>query len=200
MSTAIKYALCCAMSALPKAYQHATMPVVLPIPMTFWNVKNELFDRAVCETDESVQQFLPYVTVVNEDNKIFTYSRGKGGAEARLHGQLSIGLGGHVDDVPEPGVSLKTWLSVEGERELREEVGITALSPLEFKGFLRDPTTDVGRVHMGLYAIYTVTSDALGEHEEGQIEEGAWLSLDELRERETYARLEPWSKLVLSQL
>ena len=36
----------------------------------------------------------------NEHGEILVYERLSGGGEARLHGQSSIGVGGHMNDVP----------------------------------------------------------------------------------------------------
>ena len=46
-----------------------------------------------------------------------------GGGESRLHGQSSIGVGGHMNDVIGAN-SVNEVLRVNAQRELEEEVGL----------------------------------------------------------------------------
>lgn len=57
----------------------------------------EMRDRAICETDSSFLQLLPYIIVMTEDQNILTYRRPDTGDEPALHGMYSIGFGGHMD-------------------------------------------------------------------------------------------------------
>src|SRR5699024_2354749 len=74
-----------------------------------------------------------------------------GGGEERLHGLLSIGVGGHMNDVPEVA-DIDSKLSVNAARELEEEVGLSAESvkDMEIMGLINDDDNEVGRVHIGL--------------------------------------------------
>jgi predicted NUDIX family phosphoesterase len=75
------------------------------LPFTEWPVY--LMDRAIVDDKTLLptehQQILPYITLtrtVNGRKQVLHYSREGKGAEARLHGLLSIGFGGHVDTIP----------------------------------------------------------------------------------------------------
>lgn len=198
----VKNALVCDTKDLPEVYLNAGGPVIVsPIPSSFWYLKSRLADRAVCETDESTQQFLPYITVYDNEKRIFVYSRGKGGAEARLIGNLSIGLGGHVDEeVPAGYSTLYSWLSNEGRRELLEEAGLEINDHLNFAGLIRDTSNPVGRVHLGVWAAVKVSAEDVSETEAEIVENGEWLTLPEILEPKTYDRLENWSKAVVIYL
>jgi predicted NUDIX family phosphoesterase len=206
----IKLALCVALSALQSNYRAiydeagnpkpGQKPQALPIDSSFYSMTNEqlrLVDRADCETDRSLRQILPYVICVDSDLKVFTYSRGGKGAEGRLHGNLSIGLGGHMDEQIPAATSFATWMSIEGNRELAEEAGLPATS-LSFTHLLAD-TNDVGCVHCGVVAIRYVSAEekAALSPEAGCIENGEWLSVHKLAEDALFQRLEGWSKLAL---
>ena len=201
-----KLALCLERADAPVAFNMAKD--LRAIPMTelheldqraLWNVPARLIDRAICETDPSTLQFIPYVVLTDEDDRVFCYCRGKGGAEARLQGALSIGLGGHVDEQKPPELDLERWLKLEALRELEEEVGLTSAmsDDIDFCALLVDPTDGVGRVHMGLLAILPVARRDLGAAELGVIEGGQWLSLPELCAAETFDRMEGYSKAAI---
>src|SRR5207253_1300135 len=95
-------------------------------------------------------QLLPYIKVGVERGDTFRYTRGGGGEEARLHGNYSVGIGGHVDIYPQPG-SLLSVIQAEAQREAKEETKLD-LEPhlLTPTHFICDPTNAVGRVHLGL--------------------------------------------------
>lgn len=195
----IKHALTIQTSALPE--HTAAARNVLPIPESFWGLPTELADRRFCESDETKQQLLPYIVAVNQHEKIFCYSRGNAGTEKRLVGNKSIGLGGHVDDVPQFDMSLYTWMQDEAEREVFEEVGLKPLAALEFVNLLVDQTNSVGRVHVGLLAFAHVNVPDVGvAAEEGHIEKGEWLTVAELQELAKNGELENWSAMALEQL
>jgi predicted NUDIX family phosphoesterase len=168
----------------------------------FWSCDTHIADRATCETNPSLQQIIPYIILVNEDSKLFCYSRGKGGEEERLHAKLSIGLGGHVDNSIPEGLTLKSWLTLEGNRELFEEVGFMSLpsSPMDFCALLSDQTDKVGTVHLGVLAIQNADTRELTLLEKGVIEHVEWLSIRELKQEPHHSRLENWSLLALQYL
>ncbi len=196
----VKLALCANLTDLPETFQKETQLSVTPLPESFWNTETFLVDRALCETDETLRQFIPYIVLKNaETGQVFTYSRGQGSEEARLRGNLSIGLGGHMDELAPEGMSLRTWCDMEAHRELKEEAGVTQMLNLEYVGLLCDPTNEVGRVHIGLLAIVTVTPDVISTLEHGVIEHGIWESPENLMTH-SYERLENWSKAAVAHL
>lgn len=205
----IKYALCVPLYKLQASYRkiynefgfpiEGRGPQTMQIDPTFFQFTNadlQLVDRAVCETNRNLRQIIPYISLVDSDNKIFVYSRGGEGGEGRLIGKLSIGLGGHMDlQIPE-ATSFATWLSVEGNRELAEEAGLEEQT-LSFTHLIAD-TDDVGCVHVGVLTVRHVSAKekAALSPEAGCIEKGEWLSISELLAPQIFDRLEGWSKLV----
>jgi len=181
----------------------------------YWeDVVTRLVDRDICETDESTLQLIPYVMLVKEGKpsvapegeglavdfpapRFFTYSRGTGGEEARLHGALSIGLGGHIDGQIPEGMKAKNWFAAEAVRELEEEVGLQAATSHEVifaDALLYDPANPVGRVHVGILCAVRLLDRDLGKHEAEVVEHAQWLTLEELMDPAVFQRLEPWSQ------
>ena len=95
--------------------------------------------------------------------KILSYSRSNKSGESRLHGKRSLGFGGHINDL-DHAYSRKSSYSTESlfyntirqglNRELSEELSIDwnncACHSMQYKGLIYDPTTDVGKVHLGI--------------------------------------------------
>src|SRR5436309_10680442 len=55
----------------------------------------EFRPRAAVETDPSYKQLIPYV-VLRWRDRLFHYTRGAAGGEARLRAKRSVGVGGHI--------------------------------------------------------------------------------------------------------
>ena len=78
--------------------------------------------RKDAEIDYQYKQVIPYV-ILECDNNIFTYRRGKLLTEERLLGNYSVGVGGHIS-VTDPnlfGMAYQEGL----QREINEEVNIS---------------------------------------------------------------------------
>src|SRR5699024_3508131 len=74
------------------------------------------------------KQLIRYVLSESEQgDSSLVYRRLVGAGEERLHGLLSIGVGGHMNDVREVA-DIDSKLSVNAARELEEEVGLSAES------------------------------------------------------------------------
>lgn len=155
-------------------------------------------ERRHAEIDPSMKQIIPYC-VVTRGERVFLMRRLETGAESRLRGKRSIGVGGHinpvdgttaVDDVVEAGM----------RRELEEEVVIDGPWYGHLVGLLNDDSTEVGSVHLGL--VYTV--DATGDVRVRETEhlEGSFADAAEVRELCTSDRdsFESWSALVIDRL
>ena len=201
-ATTIAAALC--MPAANTPFAQAQDRALLPIPADFFSGPTMLRGRneaECCEKDPTWKQLLPYAVAVDESGLIYCYTRGAGGAEGRLHGNISIGLGGHVDVAPAPGESLEQVLVDECNRELDEEAGLPA-AHIEFLGLICDPTNDVGQVHIGLLTVRRITAtEKAGMLEEaGIVEKGEFVTLDYLRREENFSRLENWSKTAVEFL
>ncbi|MDN8777049.1 NUDIX domain-containing protein, partial [Staphylococcus aureus] len=79
--------------------------------------------RGDMEEDPSYKQLISYCILENEDDEVLVYERLTGGGESRLHGLSSIGVGGHMNDVPE-AVTFEEVIRENAARELEEEVGL----------------------------------------------------------------------------
>jgi len=129
-------------------------------------------DRDELENDPTCRQVIPYV-IVEEDwylglgNPVLCHRRA--GTEKRLHGQLSVGFGGHVRE-PET-------VSEGLVRELKEELGLTIdfeyLTPLG--GILLSENL-VDRVHVGVVFLYSVSyeDEDLWVIDGGEIQDTTW--------------------------
>ena len=143
------------------------------------NWKPFMMPRELCETDERYLQIIPYVHLVNEHGEYFSYERGGAGNEARLHAKRSIGLGGHIDNPVT--TTLDELIAVEAARELEEEVGLVVntqkmLDALKHAIIIRETSTAVDRVHLGIAFGVSVHSSELKKLEQGVIINPLWLS------------------------
>lgn len=151
--------------------------------------------RPQAEEDPGHRQIIPYVALLRGD-EVFSTRRLRGGTESRLHGLISLGVGGHInpdcdgdgDDVLLRGLT----------RELREEVEIqdADLSALRFCGFINDDSNAVGRVHLGLFCTLEVMGDVAVRETEKLA--GQWLRRDTLPA--LAGEMETWSSLILDAL
>jgi len=154
-------------------------------------------DRDPAEKNPELKQLIPYCLFFHE-SKVLTYERGKSGGEKRLVGNLSIGIGGHINpiDHQEEGEIKATTYMQAMLREAEEEVGIkldpkNATYPL---GLLNDDSNPVGQVHLGVIH-HIHTEEPITESAESAIHNLRYLSKTELLEN--YEQLENWSKLAL---
>ena len=144
--------------------------------------------RNEVEEDPSFQQLIPYV-VLTCGPMVLLLERTARGGEARLHGKLSIGVGGHVNPEP-PGPEP---LLVRGlRREVCEEIDLPDSGSLEpaLLGFIRDPSNAVGRVHFGLACRIELPEPVAIREKETLI--GRWVAPSELTRFEE--RMETWSR------
>ena len=56
--------------------------------------------RSLAEEDPSFKQLIPYAIIMS-GGQVFKYRRGVKGGESRLHGLISVGVGGHISAVDE---------------------------------------------------------------------------------------------------
>jgi predicted NUDIX family phosphoesterase len=154
--------------------------------------------RDQMELDPRYKQLIPYCIFRyldgNEDYQIFQYRRGSGQGESRLHKKKSIGIGGHISSV-DAGDHSPYLLGMQ--RELDEEVTIG--SPFEQKlvGLINDDQNEVGKVHLGVVHIYTVTEPAVSANESEIIDAG-FLPIQEILDQ--IDEFETWSQICLRAL
>ncbi len=115
---------------------------------------NVFIPRSEAELDLRYKQLIPYV-MVTSGNTILRYRRGKRGQENRLHGKLSVGIGGHIsdEDVTYSGDRYTNGM----RRELSEEIGLDTFRDTVVAA-LNDDSDAVGKVHFGIVHVVTVPS------------------------------------------
>ncbi len=158
----------------------------------------DFIDRDKAETDSAYKQVIPYSILIYQ-GKVFRYKRSAWGAEARLHGLFSIGVGGHInksDLLPVLGenVSPIDWCR---ERELREEFLIDKLGTPRIVGLINDESNDVGRVHFGVVYEYQLESPKIAPRERrAHIHHGFAAIQDLVLHQDEY---ENWSRIIISE-
>ncbi|HGZ3032078.1 TPA: NUDIX domain-containing protein [Staphylococcus aureus] len=157
----------------------------------------EVKRRGDMEEDPSYKQLISYCLLENEHGEILVYERLSGGGEARLHGQSSIGVGGHMSDVP-GAESINEVLRVNAQRELEEEVGLSEQDSqnMEYIGFINDDNNEVGKVHIGVVFKITVSTNDV-EAKETDTLRIKWVEKGNI---ESYDDFETWSALILQDL
>ena len=152
-------------------------------------------ERRHAEQDPSMKQVIPYA-LFQRDGGIFLMRRLPKGGEARLHGKLSVGVGGHVNPVDGAQDALAAGL----RREVEEEVEVEGPWEAVPAGILNDDTTAVGAVHFGL--VYRVRPAGPVRVRERDALEGSFAPRAEVLRllREERDRFETWSALLLDRL
>lgn len=155
--------------------------------------------RGPMETDPSFKQLIPYVLLqwTNEDGEVmlFTYTRGGGSGEKRLHAKRSVGIGGHIskEDAADGADPYTTGM----QRELAEEIKLDSGYTETREGLIYDPSNDVGKVHLGVVHRFILESPHV-ESNEADLAEGGFVMVDELKQDRD--RLETWSQLAIDAL
>ncbi|MDD9147238.1 MULTISPECIES: hypothetical protein [unclassified Sporolactobacillus] len=160
----------------------------------------EVMRRGDAEENPAYKQPIPYA-VLRRGTRFFTYKRLGGGGESRLHGRISLGVGGHMNRV-DKAATFKEVLSDNLRRELGEELEIrNAGQPgLRMIGLINDDAAAVGRVHVGVLIVIDLPASAEITVREREKLEGKWMNQDELAAPEVYERLESWSVYALDAL
>ena len=153
--------------------------------------EHEFIDRPAAEEDPSYKQIIPYV-VLTRKGLVFATRRLNKGGESRLHGKVSIGIGGHINPVDE--TDRRSVLMKGLEREVDEEVYIQRRGELVPQGFINDDGNGVGAVHLGLCFSMEVEGEVSVKETEKL--SGGWMSLQELRGE--FDNMETWSQIALA--
>ncbi|MDG1357762.1 MAG: hypothetical protein P8P36_06175 [Akkermansiaceae bacterium] len=167
------------------------------------NPENNLFlDRAAAEDDPSHKQLIPYCIFRVSDeqgDRYLHYTRGKSGGESRLHAQVSIGVGGHINPVDqrEDHLGEKTYLAGV-EREIDEELIIKGDHSNKIVALLNDDSNEVGKVHLGVVHMIDLESDDVRANEDA-IANLTLSSLEDLR-GPLYDRLETWTRFCVDAM
>lgn len=153
--------------------------------------EHEFMPRDEAEQRPDYKQIIPYVILRRGDEFFVTRRLSKGG-EARLHGKISIGIGGHINPVDEQGDLLMRGLW----REIHEEVALDKHGELSPCGFINDDLNAVGSVHLG--ACFTLPVEGDVSVKETEKLEGLWMTGAELQEN--YGSMETWTQIALEVL
>ncbi len=159
--------------------------------------KGFFVERRYTETDSSFKQIIPYCLVTCGD-QVFLLRRTSQGGEARLHGRLSVGVGGHINPVDE---EVGDVVEAGADRELEEEVAVDAPYVRKPVGIINDDASPVGSVHFGIVFRIEVERPEVRVRETDQLE-GEFVSraaLGEMLANER-DRFETWSSLILDRM
>ncbi|TWU37577.1 hypothetical protein Q31b_43650 [Novipirellula aureliae] len=155
--------------------------------------------RSAMEIDPGFKQLIPYVllewTDPNGMIKLFTYTRGGGGGEKRLHAKRSVGIGGHISD--EDAAMGADAYTTGMHREIAEEIQLKSSYHETTEGLLYDPSNDVGKVHLGVVHRFVLSTPDVKSNE-ADLADGGFVSIDELRA--DMERLETWSQIAIQAL
>ncbi|MFT8390376.1 MAG: hypothetical protein ABF683_03755 [Sporolactobacillus sp.] len=163
----------------------------------YWTVMR----RGDAEDNPAFKQPIPYA-IIQRGADYFAYRRLGGGAESRLHGKLSLGVGGHMNALEE-ATDFRQMMAANLQRELSEEIVIdvpTTEQTIRTLGFINDDEGAVGRVHLGILALLQLPPHAHVTVREKDKLEGQWLQLEDLRQTAIRERLESWSAFAVDVL
>jgi predicted NUDIX family phosphoesterase len=155
--------------------------------------------RSAAEKDPSFKQLIPYV-LMSCEGRYLSYVRGKRAGEARLTGNRSIGIGGHInpaDDMPLFNADFSDAYLAAVEREVAEEVCVEARHTDSIVALLNDDSNEVGSVHLGVVHHWVLDSPDVTKKEQ-MITQMTFMTPAELRE--VRDSLETWSQICLQLL
>ena len=153
--------------------------------------------RRELESDPSWKQPIPYAVALYRpegapasDTQLFWMDRLAGGSDKRLHGRASFGVGGHIS--PNDG-GIRAALA----REWAEEVATPTIPQFTPLGLLNDDGDDVGRVHLGIVFIATLTAPSIHIRETHKLA-GTLVRVSEALRRKD--ELEGWSARLIDTI
>ena len=154
------------------------------------------------DSEKATLQFIPYVVVKHKGN-VLAYVRPNAGNEARLHGKVSVGLGGHVDlaDVEHEDsvIDIDKTLRTSCVRELEEEISLS-LDPeqINWAGLIYRTDGPVDRVHLGIVAEIEIDDETeksiRASKETGELK---FVNPSEIEAEMAEYEIEAWTKAVL---
>ena len=158
--------------------------------------------RAEAEHNPAYKQLIPYCLIQDQDGNFLSYERK--GTEKRLHGLMSLGVGGHINPVDTRSAqeaALAETLQKALNRELEEEIGLTPeKSDCTCLGLIHEDRTPVGQVHIGIVYLVRTRKEHLRIGEElGTVH---WLRAEDITQameaKDNAAEFEYWSELAFS--
>jgi len=153
----------------------------------------EFRPRSEVEAQPDWQQLIPHL-VVRDGTKILTMRRLRAGSEPRLRGQVTLGVGGHIN--AGDGAPRSAW-GAGCRREWGEEVVCDRELMAQAVGLLKDDAGAVGQVHLGVLILVDATTAAVEVRERDKLE-GRMAPIDQLGVY--YLEMETWSQFVYDAL
>lgn len=159
----------------------------------------EWMRREDAETNTAYKQPIPYIVVMNEENKIFAFQRAnkkKDYSEKRLFDKWSIGVGGHVDKDTDKENPIQKGMM----RELQEEIHFDELKSTSLLGYINYDLDNVGKVHFGL--LYLARIKGVAKPKDSEVATSKMMKLNEVEAlfaKET-VDAEDWSVYTLQLL
>jgi predicted NUDIX family phosphoesterase len=155
-------------------------------------------DRAAAEEDPGHKQLIPYC-IFRRGDRVLHYTRGKAGAENRLHARISVGVGGHINPVDtDGGKTGRAAYQAAVTREIEEELVINQPHEHRIIALINDESNAVGQVHLGVVHLIELATEQVFSREDALLDLG-FSSLDELA-GPMFERLETWSQFCVRHL
>ncbi len=166
------------------------------------NGSPEFVPREQAEESDKYQQVVPYAVLRNADGRYFMARRRADLKRKELQKKLTILVGGHAEK--------KDWNSATPEavfetclrRELEEELCGIRIDEIRPLGFVHDPHTRVGALHLAFVHEVTVGGKVIVRRQAIDKEFGrepvTWVTKDDIKNK--MDELDPWSQLVASKL
>lgn len=154
----------------------------------------QFMPRPQAEEDPAFKQLIPYVTVIHQGT-VLALERRRAQSESRLHGKISLGVGGHINPIDQHE-DFSKLITQAMARELQEELWLKLDKQPCFAGIINDDSNSVGSVHLGLHYILRITSQPTVRETDKM--QANWLSLPQLEALRT--RMETWSQILLPAL
>ena len=179
------------------AFQGLCFDVERYLPAFLARENNFFTPRGPAETNPELKQIIPYVLLVHE-GRVLHYVRGKKAGEQRLVAKGSVGIGGHMNDHDEGLFALdRAAYDAAVQREVGEELKLSARYTNRAVALLNDDATEVGSVHLGVVHVFNLeTADV--QKGEAMITELQFLDRAGLAARRD--AMESWSQFCFDHL
>ncbi|MCK4669966.1 MAG: hypothetical protein KAT43_02090 [Nanoarchaeota archaeon] len=172
-------------------------------------------ERSGAEKDPSKKQIIPYCVfsyAAPGDPQLFIMKRLLKAGEKRLHGNFSIGIGGHINPTDKNNdQSLDLWKILAEDqadqstplwsgmrREFTEEVHYEHPRNVRIIGYINDESNSVGQVHFGVVFWTQGNSPDISIKEADELK-GELMPVSHLQNpegREIQDKFENWSKII----
>ena len=168
--------------------------------------------RSMCEENKDYRQIIPYTLLSYDETptgdwELLSYWRGEASTEKRLHGNCSIGVGGHINIIDtlhsRHHNGLYDVIRCCRNREVQEEINLDWQSLVfpenecRFVGLIKDDSNDVGQVHFGVVYEQFLVSKAISPKEEA-LKTLEFMTVK--NQKANYEYMEPWSQIVYRYL